>query len=176
MIKKTKTTFAVAVLYSLFFVSGLAVVAYVITIQGAQLEAAKESIADRSAKKAAYENVMQLLSSSAAARTELSSYFISEKDTITFISELETAATTIGVSLNTTQLSIVPATSKDGVTTPAVLSIGVHFKGGEVAVKKFIQLLENVPYHKSLSTFTVSIDKAADVWDVTTSLLITMKS
>ena len=175
MIQRTKTTFGFAVLYSVFFVGGLAVVVYIITIQGSQLEAAKESIAEQSAKNAAYQNVMQLLDSSAAARTELSSYFISEKDTITFMSELETAANTIGVTLNTTQLSIVPGTSKNGITTPAVLMIGVHFTGGETAVKKYIQLLENVPYHKSLPNFSVTMDTVADVWDVTTSLRLTMK-
>ncbi len=176
MTKRTKTTFVISVLYSIFFVLGLAVMVYVITIQGAQLEVAKESIATRTAKNEAYKNIMQLLETSAPNRAKIDSYFISEKDTIGFMSELETAANTIGVSLNTTDLSIVPATNKAGVAAPAVLLIGVHFKGSEIAVKKYIQLLENVPYRKSLPAFSVTSDTAADVWEVTTSLHITMKS
>jgi hypothetical protein len=175
MTKRTKTTFIFAVFSSLFFVGGLVVMVYIITIQGAALEAAKETIAVRSAKNVAYEHVVKLLDSSAKDRVTLDTYFISEKDTIGFMSELETAANTIGVTLNTTELSITPATSKDGVNTPGVLSIGVHFRGGETAVKRFIQLLENVPYHKKLPSFSVTSDTAADVWDVTTSLRITMK-
>jgi hypothetical protein len=175
MTKRTKTTFGIAIFYSLFFLCGLAVMAYIITIQGAELDAAKESIATRTAKNAAYEHVMQLLNTSAKDRETLTTYFISEKDTIGFISELEAAANTIGVALNTTALSIVPAVTKDGATTPAVLSIGLHFKGGEQAVKRFIQLLENVPYHKSMPTFSVISDKTADVWEVTTGIVITMK-
>jgi hypothetical protein len=174
MTKRTNTIFVVSILYALVLAFGLAAMLYVVHMQGSKLEEAKITIADHIAKEAVYSNVVRLLESSKADRALLATYFISEKDTISFISELEQAAEKVGVTLRTTELSVVSATTKDGVATPAVLSVGVQFSGEEMAVKKFISLVENVPYHKKIPNFNISRDTASDNWTADTKLQITM--
>lgn len=176
MTKRTKTTFGISMLYALFFIAALGIMGFVIYDQGAKREETKLMIAERSAKDASYSNVMHLVESSTEDRAELMTYFITEKDTIGFISELENAAATVGVSLETTELSVTPVVTKDGITTPAVLAVGVAFKGGESAVKKFITLLESVPYRKDIPNFTVTSEVGIGEWSAKTVLRITMKS
>lgn len=175
MTQQTKTTLAISATYCVLFITALASMVFVVHEQGAKLEAAKIAIAEHAAKEASYNNVMRLLETSASNRAELKSYFITEKDTISFISELESAAAGVGVSLETTELSVTPASVKDGMTTPAVLGVGVSFKGSEAAVKQFITLLENVPYRKDLPSFNISSEGAAG-WSGHTTLRITMTS
>jgi hypothetical protein len=175
MTKRTKTIFIVAMLYSVLLLCSLAAILYVIYIEGTKLSEAKVAIAEQSAKELAYTNVMRVLEGSADDRAKLSSYFISTKDTITFISELESAAASLGVTMQTTGLSITPATTVGGVVNPPLLSVGVQFKGAEAAVKKYISLLENVPYYTQMNTFSLSGEKATGEWTAVTTLTITMK-
>lgn len=175
MTKRTKTIFGIAVLYSVVLVLALASILYVIHIQGTKLGEAKDAIAAHSAKELAYTNVMRVLANSDQDRTKLGSFFISDKDTIAFISELESSAKSFGVVMQTTELSVVPATTVGGVTNPPVLSVGVQFSGDEQSVKKYIVLLENVPYHKQIQSFTFSGDVVTGVWTAATKLAITMK-
>ena len=174
MIKRTKTNFGIALVYSVILVITLGFTVFIVYNQGSKLEQTKLTIAEHTAKEAAYTNVMRLLESSAADRAALRTYFINEKDTISFISELESAASTIGVVLETTELSVAPTLTKDGVTTPAVLTLGVEYTGEEAAVKKFTLLLENVPYHKQIPEYTVTRDVTTGVWVGKTMLRITM--
>lgn len=176
MTKSTKTTLLLSIIYCVFFIAALGSMAFVISNEGSKLEATKSMIAERAAKDAAYTNVMRILELSAADRAELEKYFITEKDTISFISELERAATALGVSLETTELSILPAASKDGVETPGVLTVGLNFEGDESAVKKFITLVESVPYRKNIPSFVVGSDRGTGLWNAHTILHITMKS
>jgi hypothetical protein len=175
MTKRTKTIFIIAVLYSVVLALMLASILYVIHMQGTKLGEAKDAIAEHTAKELAYNNVMRVLASSEQDRAKLSSYFISEKDTISFITELESAAKSFGVTMQTTGLSVAPAATVAGVSNPPVLSVGVQFKGDEQSVKNYIVLLENVPYHKRISSFTFSGDSTTGQWSAATTLAITMK-
>jgi hypothetical protein len=175
MTQRTKTTFIVAILYSTLFSFMLGIILYVIHVQGTKLGAAKEIIAEQSAKELAYTNVMRVLAGSKVDRAKLDSYFMSEKDTISFISELETAAKSFGISMQTTGLSVAPAATVGGVVNPPVLSVGVQFKGSEQSVKKYISLLENIPYHKHINTFSFTGDTATGEWVAVTTIAITMK-
>lgn len=174
MTKRTKTTFIIAVVYSVVFALVLASILYVIHIQGTKLAEAKEAIAEHSAKELAYSNVTRVLTSSETDRVKLGTYLISDKDTILFITELESAAKTFGVTMQTTGLSVAPATTVAGVTKPPVLSVGVQVQGTKAAVKKYILLLENVPYHKQILSFSFTGDPVTDVWQAATTLAITM--
>lgn len=175
MTKRTTTTFIVSILYSVTFVLVLASILYVIHIQGTKLGEAKDTIAENAAKELAYTSVTRVLAASESDRAKLDSYFISDKDTISFISELESAARTFGVAMQTTGLSVAPATTVGGVSNPPVLSVGVQIKGDETAVKKYIVLLENIPYHKRINTFSFSGTPGTNDWTAVTILAITMK-
>jgi hypothetical protein len=175
MTKKTKSFFIASVIYSTLLLIILGSILYVIHIQGTKLGEAKDMIAAHEAKELAYTNVMQVLMNSENDRKKLNSYFISDKDIITFIFELESAAKVFGVSLQTTGLSVTPATTVGGVTNPPVLQVGVQVKGDAIAVKKYIVLLENVPYHKRINTFSFTGDSVAGEWVAVTTLAITMK-
>ena len=50
----------------------------------------------------------------------------SDKDTISFISEFESAANAFGVTMQTTGLSVTLATIVAGVSNPPVLSVGIQ--------------------------------------------------
>jgi len=171
MTKRTKTTFVISLLYSVVLVLTLVSILYVIHIQGTKLGDAKIAIAEHAAKELAYTNVMQALVSSEGDRAKLGSFVMSDKDIIPFVTELESTAKAFGVSMQTTGLSVTPAAGAN----PPVLTVGVHISGGQAAVKKYITLLENVPYHKHISTFTFSGDDVSNVWVADTSLAITMK-
>jgi hypothetical protein len=175
MTQCTKTTFIIAVVYSSGLILTLGCILYVIHMQGTKLEEAKTTIAEHTAKELAYANVTKVLETSEADRAKLDSYFISDKDTISFITELESTATSFGVILQTTGLSVTPATTVAGVVHPPVLSVGLRIKGDKVAVKKYIVLLENIPYHKQISSFMFSSDAATNASEAVTTLSITMK-
>ena len=175
MTKRTTTTLIVSILYSVTLILVLASILYVIHVQGTKLGEAKEAIAQNSAKELAYSSVTRVLAASENERAKLESYFISDKDTISFISELEAAAKAFGVTMQTTGLSVTPATIVAGVSNPPVLSVGVQVKGDKAAVKKYIVLLENVPYHKRITNFSFSGNSGTSEWTAVTMLAITMK-
>lgn len=174
MIKRTKTTLGVSIVYALLLAVSLASMVYVIYNEGSKLEQSKVTIAELVAKEAAYTSVVRLIDSSTEDRTLISGYFITEKDTISFISELERAAKNSGVELETTELSVTAAETKDGVTTPAVLSIGVSLQGSEGAVKKYIELLETIPYHTNIPQISVQSNRVTNQWSAAASLRLTM--
>ncbi len=174
MTKRTTTNLVLALIFALGVTLGLALMLYIVNIQGSKLEQAKITIAEHVAKEAAYTNVTRLVEASASDRAMLLTYFITEKETITFISQLEAAALAMGVRLQTTNLSVTPATTVDGKTTPGVLTVGLSFGGETTAAKKFLTLLENVPYHKQIPTVTMTKDAATAATQGQVSLLITL--
>jgi hypothetical protein len=159
MSKQAKSIFLFAVLYFLGLGGLLAYGFYIIHSQGAALEMARISVAEQSAKETAYTNVIRQTEATKSDRAELASFFITEKDTVSFIAELEQAAVAVGVSFETKGLSVIPATGGK----PAELSIDCIFKGSESTVKKFITVLESIPYRMTMNHVVVT--KKVDTQD-----------
>lgn len=174
MNQRTKTVLILAILYCLFFVLVLSSALYLIRVQGTKLAGLQTTISEQSAKEATYNTVMRLLETTDAERATLASFFLTEKDTISFISELELAAVQLGIKLETTELSVTEAVTKDSVTTPATLVVGLKFEGVESAVKAFVTTLEHIPYHATIPELSVTNQMAGGVWQGKSRLIITL--
>ncbi len=137
---------------------------YDVSQQGVRFEEAKRLIGEHSAKEAAYNSVQGLLLSTKDDREQIRNLFIEEKNTISFISEIEKNAKVTGVTLTTNELAIIPkSTDAGGLVTPAVLAIGFDFTGAEATVQQFISLLENIPYHKKTTELSF-VKTDTNVW------------
>ena len=174
MRKRSKTILIVATLYSLIFAGLLINGVYLISDQGRKLEITKTQISEHTAKEAAYTKMMSLLESSKVSRATLQKFFITENDTISFLASIEAAAKKIGVELKTNELAVIPSESKNGVNNVQALAISVSFQGSESAVKKFLVLLEHIPYHTMMPKVTLSGNPTEDVWSGSVQLRLTL--
>jgi hypothetical protein len=156
MTKSTKTTAIIAASYFVLFAGIFSYALYLVRAQGAALDETRTTLAERSAKEVTYNSVVRVTENSKANREEIAGYFITERDTVGFIADIERAATQIGVVFTTTELSVTEPQSADGVIIPATLVVGSKFTGTKAAVNKFLTLLENLPYHASIPSVTLS--------------------
>ncbi len=164
MTKKTTNTLAVASIFALVTFGVLVAMVFVLFNKEEALVLLKTTIAEQRAKEQAARSVSQLIDETAPTRTELASFFLAEKDTITFIAEIEKLAVEKGVVLRTTGLDLRPASE----TTPVELQTQFTVVGSRSAIVDFMQALETLPYHSRLpkwgifsrdgKTFESSID------------------
>lgn len=84
-------------------------------------------------------------------RELLSRYFLSERATISFITEVEQLARQNQMALETTQLSVSPATE----STPGTLTVGFSYEGTYGNVVTLTGLIETLPYHLNVSRITM---------------------
>ena len=109
------------------------------------------------------------IDATAADRAKLTSYFLSEKETITFIADVEALAATLGVTVETTGLDIVrPADN------PAGLKISFAVSGTRTEVLQFMEAMENIPYHSTISTMRIGRE-TGQVWSGSLDMLITLR-
>jgi hypothetical protein len=175
MSKRSKTILLVAIVYSLVFAGLLGNGLYLISAEGAKLEIAKTQISEHTAKEVAYAKTMSLLEVTRDNRDTLRTFFITENDTITFLTTIESAAKTIGVTLKTNSLAVLPETSTDGVITPSVVEIRFDFLGTQAAVKQFLVLLEHIPYHTAIPAVTLASNGEGGAWSGTAQLRLTLQ-
>jgi len=175
MNKKSHTFLIVGIVCFLASAGVFLYTIYEISKQGERFEEAKRLIGEHAAKEASFNTVQSLLSATKDDRENIKALFIEEKETISFISEIEKNAKLLGVSLATNELSITPsAVDASGVATPAFLSVGFDFSGSEQATWQFITLLENLPYHKKITQ--LSFVKSDDnIWKVNTKMQLTLR-
>jgi prolyl-tRNA synthetase len=177
MTKKTKTTLLIATTCFFVLVATFAYALYMVRSQGSALDSLREQIAEDTAKDAAYNSIVRITESSKLNRAELEEYFITEKDTIRFIAELEDRAARVGVTFETTELSTPEPVVAPDATTPVLrtLEVGCKFTGSEAAVKQFLVILENIPYHAEIPTMTISNDATDGKWVGNGKLILTIK-
>ena len=145
---------------------------YGINQQGVLYAESKRLIGEHTAKEASFNTVQGLLASTKADREQIKNLFIEEKDTITFISEIEKNAKIVGVSLITNELSITPTvTDVNGIVTPAQLKVGFDFKGSQNDTWEFITLLENIPYHKKITDVSY-VKTDANIWSANVKMYL----
>lgn len=126
--------------------------------------------AEAQAAKQLANTIEQTLRLSESNRSELNSFFISERDTIHFITRVEQLADRVGVTVATTQLAVIP--EKDAV--PSQLHIGFEVEGDYGTVAQMIAAIETLPYHKVISD--VAIKQSDDgLWMGTIALYVTLQ-
>ncbi len=115
-------------------------------------------------------SIEQTLRLSESDRQELSSFFISERDTIHLITQVEALAKTMQVSVETTQLAVVPKKDK----TPSRLEIGFIIEGNYSNVAKMLSAIETLPYHKQIPQIAVT-KSSEETWVGTIVLHVTLQ-
>ena len=78
----------------------------------------------------------------------------------------------MGITLETSQLSIKPKTKK----TEPQLYVGFNFSGSETAVRQLVLLFENIPYHKSIPELVLTRNADDGTWKGSILLYITITS
>ena len=175
MNKKSHTQLAFAFIIFLV-VSGIFLsMWYVVHNQGIHFDEAKRAIAEYEAKEASYTKVQGLLTSTEKDRALIHSYFIEEKNIISFISDMEQNAAKLGVKLTTNELATVPKTiDPTGVLVPGVLVVGFNFSGPKSAVQQYIALLENIPYQNTLTDLSFTREDTT-IWKADSTLKLTLQ-
>lgn len=174
MKKKSHTLLIVAFVCFILTAAVFSYTVYDVNQQGIRFQESKRLIAEYTAKEASFNTVQGLLASTKSDREQIKSLFIEEKDTITFISEIEKNAKIVGVSLITNELSIVPSTvDTSGVANPALLLVGFDFEGNQKNAWEFITLLENIPYHKKITQLSF-VKADSNVWKANIKMQLTL--
>ena len=172
MSKKTKRMFYLSILYSVFFSLFLMYGFLKIRDQGNIFNINERLMAEQNNKEQEYHNLFQITESTKNDRDTLSTFFITEKDTISFISDIENLADDMGITLETSQLSIKPKTKK----SESQLYVGFNFSGPETAVRQMVLLFENIPYHKLIPELVLTRNAADGTWKGSILLYITITS
>jgi Tfp pilus assembly protein PilO len=110
------------------------------------------------------------LSQSEDERKQLQSFFLSERDTISFITAVEQLARNSQVTLETTQLSVVPATETD----PSKLNVGFSYEGSYNRVINLTAQIETLPYHITVTRVTL-VKLAQGQWRGDVTLTVTLQ-
>jgi hypothetical protein len=168
MTKKTITTLSISSAY--FVVFGLVLLYALITVQSQKAEAVslRTTLAEQTTKQAAARTVETTIANTEVVRNELASFFLSEKETITFIADIEALASVLGVGVETTALDITRPAGGN-----AVLKTGFAVTGSRIAVINFMQALETLPYHSTLPTLRVS-NQGDGEWQGQVEVLVTL--
>jgi hypothetical protein len=175
MNKKSHSYLIISAICFVITASVFAFALYEVSKQGVRYAESKKLIGEQTAKEASYNTVQGLLVSTSEDRATIKSLFIEEKETISFISEVEKNAGIVGVTLTTNELSIAPSiTDPNGVTTPALLLVGFDFSGSQKAVWEYLTLLENIPYHKKITQVSF-IKSDNNAWKANVKMQLTLR-
>jgi len=186
---RTKSVLIFAIIFALVatvvFGGGL----YYVISKGNSLIVLRQTIADHTAKEHSYNFIQNLEAETEEERAELQTFFLhdNEQDTLRFINELETLGRLLGVSLKTNSLDIKVATpptntnNNNASTTPVVtdpydrLQISLEIEGSAEAVRRYVTMLENLPYDKNLHKISLRRDaEKNNVWVGTVELSLTL--
>lgn len=157
MKKNTHMVALLALLYGGTLLSVLVFGVYKIEVLGSEYEINQKIIAEQALKEKAYFDLVQIVDATKADREKIATFFITEKDTIRFITTIEQYARQQRVMLETTQLAVEPKKEKTekSEASDAMLKIGFTFTGTEEAVKNMAAIFETLPYHKTISEFVL---------------------
>lgn len=151
------------------FISAL----FVTQSRGEALILEYDLLRERDAIEQKLQDVQNITEMSADERALLKEYFITERDIITFINSLEQQADAAQLEFETTQLAVDPKTDED----PGILKIGFTFSGTKPRVVGFMQLLESLPYHKTIPSAAVTQSETAPAgnWEGQVILHVTLQ-
>jgi hypothetical protein len=150
MTKQTVTTLGIASLYFIIVVSVMVYAFVSVRSQKADALALATTLAEQTSKQSVARTVATTIESTTALREEISTYFLEEKETISFITEIEGLAGVLGVSIETTALDM---TKTEGGRPE--LKTGFAVKGTRSAVLRFMEAIETLPYHSRIASMQV---------------------
>jgi hypothetical protein len=172
MTKKTKQIFVVAVVIALFTAGVGGFLYQTIKTKITNLDRVVTILKAQNAKEAAHVNLTRLLNETEKERTILNSYFFSDEgDAVSFISEVESLAKTIGLTRPTESIDKVT----DSATKNEMVKMVFRVSGEKERVVGFLKLMENISYHSTVESFYLN-QTAGRVWEGRITMFVTIKS
>jgi len=140
--KKTKIVGGLSLILLVGAIAGVLLAWQYVHTKGEELVHETTVVANFNARDQRYTELAQLIDATRADRDILTSYLLSEKDTIEFLSSIERVAVEQGVDLVTNSLQVVPGT---GLFDTLVISFALE--GQKSHVYTMLRVLETLPYH-----------------------------
>lgn len=168
MTKQTITSLSIGSGHFIVFALVLLYALITVQAQKAEVESLRTTLAEQTTKQAAARTVETTIANTVAVRDELAGFFLSEKETITFIAEIEALANVLGVQVETTALDISRPSDSN-----AILKTGFRVSGSRTGVLNFMRALEAIPYHSTLPTLRFS-NQGDGEWQSQVELLVTL--
>jgi hypothetical protein len=169
MTKQTVTTLGIATLYFVIVASVMVYAFVSVRSQKADALALATTLAEQTSKQSIARTVATTIESTATLREEISTYFLEEKDTISFITEIEGLAGVLGVTIETTSLDMTKTEAGR-----AELKTGFLVKGNRTAVLRFMEAIEILPYHSRIASMQVTGE--GNEWRGQVDIFVTIKS
>jgi len=137
------------------FVAASAVgwVVYEVGANGQELKDRVAAIADKNAKVKTYTEFSKLINETQEERAVLASYVLTEDNTSSFLTEIESLAANVGVTLFTRSLEV---DDKKGSSYDDLVIV-FDVEGPEVLVKNLLSIFETLPYHSQVSSLTFTV-------------------
>jgi hypothetical protein len=172
MAPNTKKILILSVVTVLVAVSVLSFFVYKINSEGILLEEKIKIQAENDIKESTYFKLQRLALETEGERALLAeSFFTQEGDSINFLSEMETLASTLGLSFKTEALDkIIDKDSKK-----EFIKISFIYSGQKEVVYKFSKLMEYVPYHSLVESLSLK-KVSGNNWEGQLTILITLNS
>jgi len=128
--------------------------------QAALLEIGLQEIAEGNARSVAAAAVSRQITETHDDRALLAGAFLTsiDEDGGSFLTELETLAATMGLSMSIISITDEPSQSAEGKEE---IKIVFSYAGTEQVATAFALMLESLPYHGRLERLTISVDKSS---------------
>ncbi len=169
---QTKKNLSLALL--LFLITGSVVVflAFQINRVGAKLSIYTEALSEKNAQEAAFIKVNRLIQETEKERAILvSAFFSNEGASVSFLGDLETLASSIGLNLKTEGLDKISSVDKK----TEYVTMTFVYSGEKKQVVGFTKLLEETPYHSSINSFSLT-KKDRNTWEGKLTIQISLLS
>ncbi len=148
---KTKIVVIGATLYLIMSAVLLAGVTYAVIVVGKKLEDRIIAIAEKDARVRAHTSLQKLMEETREDREELSTYILTEDQTSTFLTNIESLGSEVGVELTTGSLEVV---KKEGLFNELLIQFKIE--GDESSVMKMHLLFETLPYRSKIAALSLS--------------------
>lgn len=173
MTNTTKKIFVASLLTTLVSIGGMMFFFLEIRAEGLRLEEQIAVLSESTTKESAYLRLVRLAQETEAERLSLAKGFFKEEgDSIAFLGEIETLASTLGLKLRTNNLEKVV----DKTTKQERIVINFIFSGQKDIVFNFSKLMEVAPYHSLVENLSLRKMQEANEWEGNLTMSITINS
>lgn len=163
-----------AILFSAtFFVAAVVAVVfgyrYIISL-GDTLHEQRVAINQYDAQQQFQLQLTRLIDETAVQRAEVTSRFLTETETIDFLTMIESTAGSFGLTIKTTGLDLIE-TDNDAFQD---LSVRFVITGTQAATEQFLHVLETLPYHSQLDDLRQ--ERGEVEWETSGHLFVTSRT
>jgi hypothetical protein len=152
ILARTKITSIFAIVFLATAGGAVGLMSLLIARDSSELDVQVQVIADSAALVKQYAELTAFMNETAVDREQLEQFILHENDIISFLSEVETTGRSLGLTIQTTNLT----TQKNPTSAFDTLRVSLTFSGSERAVFTFLELMENLPFAQQIPSFSFS--------------------